>query len=792
MQPKDITKNIGGVSPTNYVEQGVVDTSLSTAIRAVGGTALDVDKEIQSRRLDKELEALRTEYLTSAEPVRALEEGLFAESDRQELGAFAKQLKRGKLAMEQGRGLNFDTYRMQGETLLRTAIARRPGLAEDFRRIAANTLGTDVVGAKVLFLAGLEQANREGPKDTRDFEGMRAGIESVGLEHASLSNEQVVQVYQENFAKISQRRQQIARVAQAEELVKLKESGVTLNAPQNMVMAAGQLEQDNIRLSDIATAVFQQLTSGEPTSPEAAAVSLKNFTAMLSSSNNTFRAAWNGVLPDEQIDKMLSGRTEFLSQLQKYASGELTLNMQDNSHKYLLNTFRAVMDNDPNAVTMMAVKENFGEALAVRLSEESSTVMEGAVLAYTNLLSNTQMERPEAVASHAGQVVRDISQTVFNPRRATPGNETEAGILMERQNNAAQSLGKLPLAFLGTPDGSYKFGDYQLYMNRLATNASTMSRAMTDEQKAATVEYLPQSTAHFLYNIERAIATNPAYASLRGKVEIGLGEDGSIIRPKAGSSLTGIENEIVRKYNNLGVGRSYIDAMGSFLGVDAKTAAERVRIAAPQAPTDPSAARASGGSQRPTMEVTLGNGQPKQIDREGYELYSPVAQAKAEEFGISSSVLVNLITQESGWNPEARNEEMGTRGIAQVTGNTAKGLGFSPDNYHEPEQQIAAAAKYLSQLLKRYKGDYNLAVAAYNAGPGHLDTFLRTGERKGNLRTGGYLSGSEGSQTETHLAKVQGFDGDLLTYGREVMGIEDPETVKAELAATARKEREQG
>jgi soluble lytic murein transglycosylase-like protein len=110
-----------------------------------------------------------------------------------------------------------------------------------------------------------------------------------------------------------------------------------------------------------------------------------------------------------------------------------------------------------------------------------------------------------------------------------------------------------------------------------------------------------------------------------------------------------------------------------------------------------------------------------------------------------------------------------------VTRPTAIGLGYTAENYTTPSNQIYGAANYVSQMLKRFKGDYTLAIAAYNAGPGALDTFLRTGERTGNLAKGGAYAGAEGSQTETYISKVLGFDGDLLTYGRGVLGIQPPE-----------------
>jgi soluble lytic murein transglycosylase-like protein len=39
----------------------------------------------------------------------------------------------------------------------------------------------------------------------------------------------------------------------------------------------------------------------------------------------------------------------------------------------------------------------------------------------------------------------------------------------------------------------------------------------------------------------------------------------------------------------------------------------------------------------------------------------------------------------------------------------------------DPKENIEAGAKYLKQLLDKYKGDLKLALGAYNAGPTTVD-----------------------------------------------------------------------
>lgn len=90
------------------------------------------------------------------------------------------------------------------------------------------------------------------------------------------------------------------------------------------------------------------------------------------------------------------------------------------------------------------------------------------------------------------------------------------------------------------------------------------------------------------------------------------------------------------------------------------------------------------------------------------------AHALEQRFGIPSGLYVALIRQESGGNPNARSP-VGAIGYAQLMPGTARGLGVNP---HDPAQNLLGGAKYLSQQLRRYGGDIDRTLAAYNAGPG--------------------------------------------------------------------------
>ena len=86
-------------------------------------------------------------------------------------------------------------------------------------------------------------------------------------------------------------------------------------------------------------------------------------------------------------------------------------------------------------------------------------------------------------------------------------------------------------------------------------------------------------------------------------------------------------------------------------------------------------------------------------------------------YNVDKRLLIAVAKTESDFNPKATSGA-GAKGIMQLMDGTAKSLGVT--NSYDPEQNIMGGAKLLSQLLKKYDGDRNKALAGYNAGTGNV------------------------------------------------------------------------
>ena len=94
-------------------------------------------------------------------------------------------------------------------------------------------------------------------------------------------------------------------------------------------------------------------------------------------------------------------------------------------------------------------------------------------------------------------------------------------------------------------------------------------------------------------------------------------------------------------------------------------------------------------------------------------LLQPVILEASERYEVDHSIIRAIIMAESSYNLMATSEK-GAEGLMQLMPNTARELGVT-DSFN-PTQNIHAGARYFKKLLKRYKGNVRLALAAYNAG----------------------------------------------------------------------------
>ncbi len=127
---------------------------------------------------------------------------------------------------------------------------------------------------------------------------------------------------------------------------------------------------------------------------------------------------------------------------------------------------------------------------------------------------------------------------------------------------------------------------------------------------------------------------------------------------------------------------------------------------------------------------------PHRVTDQTLSPYDAQLRSLADTYGFDWRLLVAQMYQESEFKPR-RTSFAGARGLMQVMPRTARQLGVDPERLFEPAVGLNAGVRYLDWCRERFEGELPLAqriwfaLAAYNAGPGHVRDARRLARQLG-------------------------------------------------------------
>ncbi len=95
---------------------------------------------------------------------------------------------------------------------------------------------------------------------------------------------------------------------------------------------------------------------------------------------------------------------------------------------------------------------------------------------------------------------------------------------------------------------------------------------------------------------------------------------------------------------------------------------------------------------------------------------------RSAEYGVDCTIALAQCKAESSFNPSALTKSSKCIGLFQMQAGTASDMGVDPYDW---QGNIRGAMKYMQLMLKRFDGDYEKALAAYNWGPANLSRLLK-------------------------------------------------------------------
>lgn len=136
----------------------------------------------------------------------------------------------------------------------------------------------------------------------------------------------------------------------------------------------------------------------------------------------------------------------------------------------------------------------------------------------------------------------------------------------------------------------------------------------------------------------------------------------------------------------------------------------------------------------------LNNRTPEDLKK----IYSAVSDA-SKKYGISESLILAVIKQESDFDSTCTSS-VGASGLMQIMPGNYSHLGIS--NPYDVDQNVNGGTKLLREYLDKYNGDIQMALMAYNGGPGTM-------QRRGVTSSDDLYKMPE--ETQNYVPKVMGY-----------------------------------
>lgn len=741
------------------IRQGVENRTPGQAVKAFGALGGEIRKGLIKNELTRDLQNLSLEVnaLNEAVPGENGEVDLSQQDPDGTLKDASNGTERLKRARLQGK-LSLNQVALEGEALLRKAVAKAPGFEPELRQLVADAVGFDVTGAatRTFFGNGRPDAARGPltPLEKRIQDSVALAASSGGRMDQQTAFEFLgAKEIAAGQQAIDNQKLQAGRIKTAEYAhnagVNLQNDGMALIF--SMLDDEGNIQEGRDARFEIKrlTQRYQAMASSNAVEngtigPDSMQFLETHFTSMQNSLLE--------MVEDKDFMNVLADNMEVLVNqavvdVEEVLPGLRRINLAFGSEATaqfmrqlasLHNSPEAIQreeENDPIFGRNMEILRQFG---AEELLDGFATIKSGGggegsqaevdrnLALSQNMTSDALREGNGADASNAiqyqysrGMSRKPLSQVAQQPgayslldevsraqtldRYGVEVATTRANITAQLAQNNERLVYEPHEPLFGPPTMRFKI------VSATGINATAQRIASGSGNFGGSGASAATAEVAFLNDTLLAMQVNNPQFRIDGKIEntnawgqffvndVNDGVD-TENEPKA---FVGPEGQPLTE---LEAGKSFADAQGNvFIPGEGKI----TRVV-------------RAGSNIPFIETT------KEVPVEGLdEDMIDAIRVTADEFDIPQELALAVAWQETGgkFNLDAKNKKSGAIGLFQLLPSTAADLGVDPNN---PKENIQGGIDYLSEQLERF-GTIELALAAYNWGPGNVRRALKAG-----------------------------------------------------------------
>lgn len=485
MAAKDIRRQVEDTAPTIFQRQGVQNNALAEAITGVGGSLIELDVALAKERLGKELDQSRSEFLVGevTDQSDGNDPKIQEQLDR-ELAPFKAQLSKMSNAEQQGL-LRSDRFKMQADAILQSHIARRPGLAPEFRELHAQYTGGAIIETimrqeQEQFDAAMRQSGKSAENDEQNRKFQLNAMKDAGFAAeagalAYASPEAVNEAFIKLSPMISRQERTIKQANTLKAAAEGVDAGHALDKPASLQVWQSQFD---LSMEGVAKTLRESSSVIATADEEVFAAKVGEWRMALAQvkSNLFARSVQLGLKPDD-----IAGQMSVIAKMEEDGSKLLDGTIALDQRKKRVETFKyqseaALQKDYPLMASIVALEQTGAHEVVKWMYEQNPTLGRQTAQSMMEFVVNKGGGDPKEVVGQAGGFSQQLLKGMFPDGSATKSPDMD----MAAASDLLVNFGK---AFIVTPNDQFKLKPYTEWMEELLAYADPLSKLLAPAAK---------------------------------------------------------------------------------------------------------------------------------------------------------------------------------------------------------------------------------------------------------------------------------------------------------------------